>query len=429
MTIYKSCLILAAVLFSANAHAAGFEKAVMWSGKYAGAAGAGAVGGVAGSQSLYFNPAGLAAAGDVSLNYSPTWINVDGSMVTSTRVDQSRPGVLPFGGGFASYGSGHWGFGMGAYLAGGEKAIFPDLDLTPIAKPFTTYTPTLETDLMIVEYSIGGACEVMPGLKFGAAWRISKATGTLSSILENTANTAFSHLVIRDAKDTRYNGFRLGAMFEDQANRAWGVGASYRSKVTFDAAGTGSGDTIVIPAPVNSVTAQTVADTRVGLTLPAAYSVGGHFAVNDSFKLLAGADYIKYSVDDQIYIIGTANGVTIPNIPLNWSDEWNWRLGVEYSGIHALTLRAGYVRTSQVTNTTDAKATIPPPGPGNTFTVGAGYSLMSNLELDGAFEYAHEEGDGSMTMPTSGLKELLAGVTTTTKATAYGVHTGITYRF
>jgi len=429
MAIYKSYLILAVALLSSNAHASGFEKAVMWSGKYAGAAGAGAAGGVSGSQSLYFNPAGLASAGDVSLNYSPTWINVDGSLVTATRVDQSRPGVLPFGGGFVSYGSGPWGFGMGAYLAGGEKAIYPNVDLTPISNSFTTYTPTLETDLVIVEYSIGGAYEVMPGLKFGAAWRISKATGTLSSILETTTNTAFSHIVIRDAKDTRYNGFRLGAMYEDPANFRWGVGASYRSKVTFDAPGTGTGETIVIPAPVNSVTAQNVADTRIGVSLPAAYSVGGHYAVNDSFKLLAGIDYVKYSVDDQVYIIGTANGVTIPNIALNWSDEWNWRLGVEYSGIHALKLRAGYVRTSQVTNTTNAKATLAPPAGGNTFTIGAGYSVMANLDIDGAFEYAHASGDGSMTMPTSSLKELLAGVTTTTKANVYGVHTGVTYRF
>jgi long-subunit fatty acid transport protein len=431
MLIRSTLLASLMLLASQPAHAAGFEKAVTLSGKYAGTGGAAAET-TNGSQSLAYNPAGLVGHGDISLDYSPTWVNVDGSLVTTTRVDQSRPGVLPVGGGFASYGSGKWGVGIGAYVVGGSKAIFPNEDLTVIAKPYTTYTPTLETDLTITEYSLGGAYEVAPGFSFGAAWRITHVKGTLSTIQETTANTAFSHLVISDAKDTNYGGFRLGAMYEDQVNHNWGAGLSFRSSEKFDAIGNGTATLVVIPSPVNSVTTSAITSPHVGVTLPAEWSLGGHYDVNPTFKVVADVDFYKYSANDNVYVTGTTStGTALPNIPLNWSDMWNWRLGFEYTGIAKTALRIGYVRTSQVTNSTDAKATIPPPGAGNTITLGGGYELAKALDFDLAFEYARESGDGSMSMPAAGATthELLAGVTTNTKATAYGIHTGLTYKF
>jgi long-subunit fatty acid transport protein len=62
-------------------------------------------------------------------------------------------------------------------------------------------------------------------------------------------------------------------------------------------------------------------------------------------------------------------------------------------------------------------------------SVGGGYALLKNLDFDLAFEYARESGSGSMpNTGASGFKELMADTTTESKATAYGVHTGITYK-
>ncbi|RYZ96382.1 MAG: hypothetical protein EOP11_23560, partial [Proteobacteria bacterium] len=77
----KVVLLAVAALVGGNAYAGGFEKNLSWSGKYAGIGGA-AVSIVEGSESLYFNPAGLAskrgANGDVSLNFSPTFVKFKG---------------------------------------------------------------------------------------------------------------------------------------------------------------------------------------------------------------------------------------------------------------------------------------------------------------------------------------------------------------
>jgi len=415
---------LAFALCASHGDAAGFEKSVMWSGKHAGYAGA-AVSGVTGGQSLFFNPAGLAGPGDVSLNYSPTWINIEGNLASVGKKEESKVGPLPFAGLTASYNFGRFGFGMGAYVVGGEKAYFGGVDLT--GDSVIRFKPALITDLEITEYSLGAAMEVVSGLRFGASWRINKAKGELSTIKKTVTNTAYSFLYVKDVKQTMYDGWRLGVQYES-SEKNWGLGFGYRSRVTFDAPGTGFGQTIVIPT--QTITPQVLSDVvRVGVIFPEAYNLGMHYVAAQNLKLLAGLDLVKYSKTDSINITGTANGTTLPNIPLNWHDMWNIRFGMEYTGMNSLALRAGYALTTQTTSSEHAKATLPPAGKGHLVVVGAGYSIGKNLDLDGAIEHSWNNGSGSMSLPTSTTKELLAGVNTESKVKVYAFHTGLTYKF
>ncbi len=413
--------------FSGQAFAAGFEKSVMWSGKYAGYAGA-AASIVQGSQSLYFNPAGLAAPSDVSLNFSPTWIRVRGHLVSRGVEDETDQGLLPFAGAMASYGTGRFGFGMGAFLVGGEKAIYNAVDLSSDAGTYQVYRPNLITDLEVREYALGGAMEVIPGLRFGASYRIVKAKGSLSTIKRVISPAVvYSHLSVKDAEDTRYNGFRLGAQYE-APEKAWGVGVAYRSKTVFEAPGTGTG--VLLVGPTQAKTALSIDEpVRIGLVMPEMIQLAGHYSFAEHWKVLAGLDWANYSVNDYIYVTGRSNQGSFPNIELKWKDMWNYRLALEYTGLPSLALRGGYSQTSQVTNERDAKATLPPAGKGHLFVVGAGYSFTPTLDLDGAFEYSYNNGEGEMTSPTATTRELLNGLKTETKARVLAAHTGITYRF
>src|SRR5947209_3693708 len=117
----RRVLISAAILLPTTALSAGFDKAVPWSGHYAGSADA-AASSVDGSQALYFNPASLAATGhgDVSLNLSGIYSQFSGpigsssTLFTSGRVLSAGLGV------FARMNpTKHFGIGFGIYSVGG----------------------------------------------------------------------------------------------------------------------------------------------------------------------------------------------------------------------------------------------------------------------------------------------------------------------
>lgn len=426
-------------LLAADVYAAGFEKSVMWSGREAGYAGAGQSA-VAGSQSIVFNPAGLAGAGkgDVSLNFSPTNLKMKGHVASTNREEETDHNFSPIGGATAAYKlNDQFGLGVGAYVIAGSKAIYDGVDLTGDAATVTAFKPRVATDFAVMEYAVGGAYELSPGFRLGLAWRILKAQGGLSTIKKTVNNLAYTYVNLTDLEATRYNGFRLGAQYQSPDD-SWGVGATFRNGVNF-AANSGKNNTgNVVVIGTNNVTNATVSEASVGTSLPSAVSVGGNYKLSDDFRVLADVDYVKYSKNDQLRINATLTSVVLggtaalPNIPLNWKDMWNFRLGGEYTGMAGMALRAGYALTTRVTPKSDSRATIPPSGIGHLFALGAGTSILGDrLALDGAFEYSLNSGEGAMssTPGTSTTKELLADVTTKHKADVMALHLGATYKF
>lgn len=414
-------------LVGTTAHGAGFEKGVLWSGREAGYAGA-SLSRITSAESLYFNPAGL-AGGEVSdavLNVSPTSLKLEGPIASTTKVEETDKNFSLLGGAFARYKVlPHLGIGIGAYVAGGSKAIYEDVNLN-VEDSRASYTPTIKTDLKIMEYSIGAGLEVVPGLRLGAAWRIAQVDGSFSTI-KKISNTVYSYVDVEGAKQTKYDGFRLGAQYENPEH-SWGVGATFRNNFNFLAEGTASGTTTNLAA--NTQTIPAGSQTKLGTSLPWSASLGGNALVTDHLRLLAAVDMVKYSRNNQLTIQGTLGTTAIPNLPLNWKDMWNYRLGAEYSALHNLDLRAGYILTSRVTSKTDARATLAPPGAGHTFTVGAGTALMDNrLGIDGALEYAFNSGNGSETASATTTKELTGGIDTEYKARSLGAHAAVSYRF
>jgi hypothetical protein len=421
-----SCFVF---LFVSNgAVAAGFENGVMFSGKYAGY-GAAAVSSVTGSQSLYFNPAGLVGPGDISLNYTPSWSSVNGYLVSPYYNNQATSSLINSGGGFVSYSWGKVGIGAGAYLVGGSHLEFDNLNLQPNGGPTIGIYPTEEANLTLMEYAIGGAIEVSPGFKIGAAWRFTQANFSFATVEESIGNQAFETLSITNATDLNYGGFKIGALFEDPRNKTWGIGVSYRTQQNFNTVGNGTSQTILTQG--GSASTNMVLNTAIGFVLPAEFSAGANYQFNGNLRILVGVDYAQYSNDGQLTIAGTYNGTQLPSVALNWNNMYNGRIGVEYTGMRDVALRAGYVYTSQVTNTNNAKAIYTPPGPVSQVTVGGGVTVQKNIDIDGAFEYAYSSGTGMMTVPAAGdqWKELLNGYSTTTTASIYSLHLGGTYRF
>ncbi len=404
------------------AHAS-FEKSISWSGRYSGIAGITA-GNVEGAQSLFFNPAGAAGKQglEIDLNGSPTWVTYKGPIVPNSATDlttgpqlTSTTATAPYAGFHATYGiTPQWAVGAGLGVVGGSRAKFSSVDFSALAPTFTL-KPDIKNELTFTEWDIGSAYEVMPGLKIGATWRISRFTGdaAVASVLPastfSNAYGATSSLYaaqISDISATRYNGFRFGAQYAP--SKDWGIGASWRTTVDFVGKGTSKGQLDPSATSAFNTTGDPVdltgGDATLAVSLPQQFQLGGYYDLApQKIAFFGQVDWTQYHRDQNLIVEGAPNpGQVLPgqatqttlSTPLNYNNIWTFRVGGEYTGIESWALRAGYFHSTQGTPNTYAKANAIAPGAGNGFQVGGGKQINDWIRADGAFEYAWATGQG-----------------------------------
>ena len=414
----KIVLVVLALL-GARAEAAGFEKNVLWSGKHVGIGGA-AASSVAGSEALLYNPAGLAQApgmGDVAVNFSPTFGHFKGPIAVATTLEESDESFSPVGGLTASYNiSDRFGIGLGYFVTGGTKAVFEDVALTGVTGASgVRLAPKIQSVLSVTEFSVGAAYELVPGLSLGAAWRTVRVNGEFYTASAGTTPAPnFTYVRIDDMKDTRYDGFRVGAQL-NPAGAKWGVGATYRNNVDFEGAGTSSGQFALFSGTTTDLSG---GPTTLTSSFPWQASLGAHYDIMDELRAHLEFTHTNYSRVRTLLISGPIGTGRIPSVSTNWRDQNNYRLGFTYSGLQDMKLRAGYVLTTKVVPNQAARATFSSPASGHTVTAGAGFGLMQSLSLDGALEYSFSKGKGESPV-------LAADYSTT----AYVFHLGTTYSF
>src|SRR5689334_551052 len=104
LRLARDTALLAVFAFSSSVFAAGFEKSISWSGRWAGVGGA-ATAGVTGAEALYFNPAGLAGAqqNEFVANFSPTFSRFEAPVGTGGAQVLSTTQMSPMFGALGSY--------------------------------------------------------------------------------------------------------------------------------------------------------------------------------------------------------------------------------------------------------------------------------------------------------------------------------------
>ncbi len=437
MTFQKRSLILLSTLTtftSASALAAGYEKSIFWSGRYAGVAGAASA--IANdAQSLYFNPAGLALSRGLQMSgaFTPTFSQFSGPLTNSTIVDGNR-GFSPIGGVFLSYQPiERLGIGAGVYVAGGTKSEFKDVDFAT-ADYDTSFTlkPAIKASLQITEVSVGAGYGITEEFRVGLAWRMAMVKAELGSVSYIPASPAGKHLTALDLTDlrtTRYNGFRLGAQYT-QREGLWGLGATWRTPISFIAKGNLSAQTE--GSAVNTTPTAPVKSTAEAINeFPHQITLGGFMSFMEKrLRLIPEYTWTQYSVNQRLSLNGTFSLPTLgarslSPIEQGWTNQSNYKLGAEFTLTPTTTLRAGYVLTTQVTPSERARITFASPGKGHTMTLGAGTHFMEGkLELDGALEYSFAKGNGTSTLSTTGTPTVNGEFSTN----AMVFHTGVSYR-
>lgn len=385
-------LFLVSSMISSNAMAAGYEKSVLWSGEYAGVAGA-ATSVTNNAQSLFFNPAGLAWAkgGHLSGQFSPTFTSVSAPDGSGGTLD-SETEFSPVGAALASYNWGKLGVGVGYFVSGGNVINYGTL---------AGATAPLFVDLSITEASVGVGYELFEGMRVGAAYRVVFVGLDAGS----GGSPAFNEL--DGLSSTNFFGFRLGAQFSP--GEKWGLGVNYRTSTHFSAEGTAVG---------GALNGQTV---TFASNFPWAATIGGFYEFSEGFRGLIEYSYAGYEGVSQNQTLG---GTEIRQ-PTEWDNQNQIRVGAVLGNMPGWEYRAGYMFTSQVTPDTNASQLTTPPGPAHTITAGlgtrfgqAGGDTIQPFEVNGALEYSMVSGEGAA-----------PAVTGEYDANAYAAHIGVTYHY
>ena len=414
-------------LSATQSFAAGFEKTVMWSGRWAGVAGA-AAGAVEGADSLFYNPAGLVQGGEreVSLNYSPLFTQTSGAQTTNNeKLDSKHLTKHVFGATSKININKDIAVGAGLYVSGGSGSEFDYVDFSGINANYRDLKPAVKSDVKILEVGLGGAYRLTQNLSAGVTWRTSIAQADFSSadVSLTSSGNALINTVFKEMKGENYEGFRLGLQYANN-EKTWGLGASYRSSIDLSLDGSASGEA---EFAANGANLKMTGGNNVTLStaFPQQLNFGGFYKYNEHGTFFAEYSWTDYSENKEIKISGDALNLATTNvlagksIVLKWHDAHALKVGNEYY-FGNWALRTGYALTSRVTDKSNVSITFTAPSLGHSFTLGTGTSFMNKtLFLDISGEFSTAKGDGARSNGISGEYT----------SQALGLHTSIKYLF
>ncbi|MDD1968216.1 OmpP1/FadL family transporter [Pseudomonas sp. NPDC090203] len=396
-TMIKSSLSLAITLASTQIFASGFalnEQSISGMGTgYAGRSSA-----ADDASTVYGNPAGMSRLKRQQVTVGVAAIDAKTDISdTSGRSSGSNKGdMVPFTavpmGFYVNPVDEHWAFGLGVYAPYGLVTDYENgfqgrnFGSKSIVK-VVTFQPT-------VSYAFNDKVSI------GFGPTINRISGALESTLNLSGVTA--PITGRGAGDGRVQvkgddvgyGFNAGILV--QATDSTSVGLTYHSKVTYKLEGhteinPGSG----VPPALLSAGRY---DAKLNLDTPESVDFSVTQAMNDAWKVYAGATWTRWSRLEDITVknSGVSGGALAPRLfgtiteEQNWHDTWAYALGTSYQLNKQWVLRTGLTFDQSPTNNENRSPRIPT-GDRTIFSLGAGYSPTEDITIDVAYSYLKEE--------------------------------------
>lgn len=433
---------------STVAFGSGYEKSVLWGGKYAGVAGS-ASAGVSGSDSIFYNPAGLVNSpelGDITFNLSSGSSQFKGPIVPSANVVSPGPSIAAFtnankqessktaqtivpGVTYSMKLNDSWSYGLGYYAVGGTRAVYEDVDFAP-----RSYKAKVGSEITITEFSAGVGYKVSEAFRLGLGLRYTMTDANFSSVGYVTSGSnvvGITNVEIKDIKTANLDSVRLGMQYDVSENTKVGLTLRTETKVskTAKASGTANvcGGGATCPAIANLTIAE--ADVKVDTVLPMAINLGVEHKLADTWTLYGELVHTAYSTIEKVDLDGSVTvGTTtsaLPDIDQKWKDQLNVKLAAQWSGM-SWPVRFGYIHTSDVSNKQYARASFTPPGAAATYTLGTGQQFKigeSPLDFNIALDYTTVKGDGDASV------QPLSTPAGSYEAASTAIHTGFAYKF
>lgn len=376
----------AALLFAAPAFAGGFylqEQSPVAVGR----AFAGEAAVASDASTIFFNPAGMAKLGPITLTNGAHLLLIDSgeSDRGSTRTlvasgvptatgggdggnPFDRPVPLPAAFGAFRVGDMPLWLGLGITAPFGMKVIYDD-------DWFGRYD-SIGSNVKTFNVQPSAAYALNGRLSIGVGVDVQLMDGKLSNALPNAAATDPDGLLRVDGKDVAF-GWNAGVLADLGSIR---LGAHYRSGIKHDLKGdlTISG----LQGPLEAGNADVRSHTHVKLPDIATLSIV--VGANRPWRLLASGSWYNWSVFEDIRIVPETGAARVSR--QNYKDTWSASLAVEHDVRPGLTLRAGAMHDGGPTR--DSFRTTRVPG-GDRVWTSAGASIALTHRMTADISYAH----------------------------------------
>ncbi|MEQ1661743.1 MAG: outer membrane protein transport protein [Thiobacillus sp.] len=363
LTPLAACLMLAG--FATSSHGAGFAL-VEQNASGLGNAYAGQAASAQDASTIFFNPAGMTMLPDRQLVVAGHLIQPQAEFTGSSNIGGGDGGDA---GGLAVVPNAYVAYRLTPDVHVGVGMNAPFGLKTEYDSDWAGRTQGVKSELKIINLNPSIAWKASPTFSLGAGLSVQYAEATLTS--RTGAAPAAGVLTVKG--DDFGWGFNLGALW--QASPSTRIGLAYRSEVDQKLDGSVTG---AAPSPIPAT---------ASVTLPDSASLSVLHKLNNKLELLADITWTGWSDFDELRILRKSDGATLAVTTENWSDNYRYSVGANFSMSDKLTVRGG-VAYDETPVSDDIYRTVRIPDQSRTWlAVGAQYRLSDKSALD--FGYAH----------------------------------------
>lgn len=250
----------------------------------------------------------------------------------------------------------------------------------------TTYAKKTTEKAILINPSV--AFNITEKLSFGAGLDIQELKSVYTADPNINVFINFNHVHIKQ-KDWS-TGWNLGLLYEfTEATR---VGATYRSKISYDQDGSFYID---LSAP-GSGSFNLGLEATNHIELPATTTFGIYHDISNRWSVMASGAYVQWDSlkDISIDVLGADalfDGIIVQSpivTNLNLENTWFFAVGTAYELTKKWTLRTGFNYDQTPTNDENREARLPD-SDRYAFAAGAGYKITPRLQIDVAYQFIY----------------------------------------
>ena len=362
-------------------------------------AGNGAGGGLS---SMFWNPAGLADAGDGLKSESNLTLLLPSSEFTV------QPGTSPLLGGVGTKQTQD----RDAWITSSYNSYRVNKDLVlglGINAPFglsnevnSTWAGRLQhrsAALLTVNINPAATYQIMPGVHVGAGLQFQYAklrfkTGNSTSIPALGGSSSSPSTTIN--VDDLGVGFTAGILLQPAEGTSIGIG--YRSAITHSLRGDAR-NVVVNPGPPPFIVPKLAA--RIDMDTPQLVTASIRQSITPAMRLLGTVEWTNWDVAD-VQLINLNGRPSGSALDLQWHNSWFFALGAEFDVSSSLTLRAGAAyELSPIQNPSERLAQVPD-ADRVWLGLGATYKVSDAMTLDLAYAHVFIDDSTLNRLPANG---------------------------